>query len=314
MEEDLIRLFILCFTIVALLVGGALSCEKKSGSFWVGALGLDEDRIILASQLATALTVSAYDLSGNFIARLADYQAEVNGPRGLAPFDSFHFILSLEGDDRLDMVYMGGGRSTYIQGSLFTGTIGKIVRHPTTLDYFVIENTNMIERFQITGDRIPVTGNPFVNGALAPCAAPASLRTLVINNSGQLLAFQSGAATGFNYTIGPTVASACAAVAAQATNVNDVINHSDGNMYWAGTNNQIYRASQTMTGSTSIFNSAATIAAPTAIAELPNGNLIIASDTTDSVEVITTSGTYVGSFAKDVNTQQVHSILVVEGQ
>ena len=314
MEEDLIRLFITIFTATALLLGGALSCEKKSGSFWVGALGLDEPRIVFASQLATSLVVSSYDLSGNFLGIIADYQGEANGPRGLALFDTLYFVISLEGDDRLDLGYLGGGRSNYIQSSFLTGTIGKIVKHPTTGDYFVIENTNMIERFEATGARVPVTGNPFVNGALAPCAAPATLRSLVINNSGQLLAVQSGAATGFNYTIGPTVASACTAIAALPTNVNDVINHPDGNMYFVGTNSQVYRASQTLTGSTSIFNSVASINTPTALAALPDGNLIIASDLTDSVEIITKTGVYVGTFAKSVNTQQIHSILVVPGQ
>ncbi|NJL23714.1 MAG: hypothetical protein HC902_00035 [Calothrix sp. SM1_5_4] len=125
----------------------------------------------------------------------------------------------------------------------------------------MIESGSSIERFSLAGGRIPVTGASFVAGALAPCAAPASLRSLVFNNNGNLLAVQSGATGGFSYTVGPTTASACTAIAALPANANDVINHSDGNMYWVGTNSQVYRASQTLTGSTSIFNNAATIRA-----------------------------------------------------
>lgn len=299
---------------VVVAVSLIIACEKRAGEFFVASLGLEKDRIIIASQTAAVLTVSAYDLDGKLINILADYQAEVNGPRGLALYDSLHILLSLEGADRVDLVNLAGGRSVFTQSSFLTGTIGKIIPNPARTNYFVIESTNSIERFEYNGDRIPVTGNSFVQGTLAPCAAPGSFRSLVFNNSGDLLVVQSASTAAFKYTVGPTTATACAATTALPGNANDIINHSDGNMYIASTNNQIYRASQTLTGAVSIFNNAATIALPTALAELPNGDLIIASDTTDSLEVISTSGTYRGTLVKDANTAQVHSILVVPGQ
>jgi hypothetical protein len=306
--------FIFSIFLIFVLFATSLGCEKKEGTFFVGALGLDSDRIILASQSATVLTVTSYDLNGNLLATLADYYAETNGPRGLAIFDSLHFLLSLEGTDRVDLVHMGGGGYLpYLTSSFLTGTIGKLMRHPTTNDLFIIEAGTAIERFDLSGTRIPQTGNAFIQGALAPCAAPATARAMVVNNSGELLVIQSGSTAAFRLTIGPTVASACT-VATLTNAANDLVNHSDGNIYYAGTNSTIYRASQTLTGSAVVFNNAATIALPTAMAELPNGNLIIASDTTDSIEVITTSGTYVGSLIKNIHTQQVHSILVVRGQ
>jgi hypothetical protein len=309
MAKDLFKTLLITVGVVA----GLLACEKKKGAFFAGALGLYEDRVIIASQLATALTVASYDMDGNLVAILADYYGENNGPRGLALFDSMNLLLSLEGNDRIDVVYLGGGTGPYIASSFLTGTIGKLVRHPTSENIFVVENTNSIERFELGGQRIPQTGNAFVSGAIAPCAAPASLRAMLVNTNGELLAVQSGATGAFRYTIGPTVASACATATA-SSNVNDIISHSNGNLYYVGTNSQVYRASQTLTGSTSIFNSVATIGTPTALAELPNGDLIIASDATDSLEVISTSGVYRGSFAKDTNTQQVHSIFVMRGQ
>jgi len=306
---------ILSFISIVICAGVfGVACQKTKGEFFAAALGLDKDRVLVASQLATTLNVTSYDLEGNFLSILADYQAEVNGPRGLVLFDELHALLSLEGDDRLDLVNLGGGYSNFLQGSLLAGTIGKITKNQAGTEVYIIEAANSIERYSLTGERIPVTGSAFVSGALAPCAAPASLRAIVFNNAGQLIALQSGTTTGFIYTVGSTTASACSTIAALPTNVNDVINHSDGNMYWVGTNNQVYRASQTMTGSTSIFNNVATINVPTAIAELPNGDLLIASDTTDSLEVISTTGVYRGTFHKGTNTQQVHSLLVVPGQ
>lgn len=313
MEDEVLNR-LLAFTITLTTLIAIIACEKKAAEFYVASLGLDQDRVIVASQIATVLTVSAYDLAGNLLGVLADYQAEVNGPRGLALYDALHVVLSLEGADRLDLVSLSGGRATYIQNSFLTGTIGKVIANPTRTNYFVIEAGTALERFEFNGDRIPVTGNAFVQGAIAPCAAPASLRAIAFNNSGDLIAVQSGATAAFRYTVGPTTASACATIAALPSAANDLINHSDGNMYFAGTNSQIYRASQTLTGSTSIFNNAATIALPTAMAELPSGDLIIASDTTDSIEVISTSGVYRGTFAKNVNTQQIHSLIVVPGQ
>jgi hypothetical protein len=289
------------------------ACSKKEGAFFFGALGLAEDRIVLATQTATALAVTSYDMDGNLVAVLADYMAEVNGPRGLAIFDSLNVMVSLEGTDRVDLLYLGGRRTTFLSSSFLTGTIGKMLRHPNTSDLFVIESTTTIERFDITGTRIPQTGNPFVNGALAPCGAPATPRAMVVNSNGELMVIQSGVTGAFRYTIGPTIASACA-TATLSNAANDLLSHSDGNIYYAGTNGQIYRASQTLTGSTSIFNNTSVINTPTAMAELPNGDLMVASDTHDSIEVISTSGVYRGSFLKNVYTQQVHSILVVPGQ
>lgn len=311
--EMIIKLSCCAIAIFAVLVG-LLACQKKSGTFYAAALGLEKDLVIVSSQLPTVLSVAAFNLDGSFRGILADYQTENNGPRGLALFDLFHLVVSLDGDDRLDLIYLGGGRSSFIQSSFLSGAIGKLIRNPADANYFVIESNTMIERFSSSGDRIPVTGNPFVNGALAPCAAPGSLRSLVINNNGDLIAVQSGTTTAFRYTIGPTTASACVSIPGLPGNATDIINHSDGSLYWVSTNNQVYRASQTLTGSTSIFNSPATISTPTALAELPNGDLIIASDGTDSLQVISTDGTYRGAFHKGVNTQQINSILVVRGQ
>jgi len=307
-------LLLIKYFFLSLLCFVTLSCGKKSGTFFAGALGLGADRVIITSQLATVLTVSMYDMEGNFLATLADYQTENNGPRGLAVYDATNVLVSLDGDDRVDKVSLGGGYSAFIQSSLLTGTIGKIIKNPNTGDYFLIESNTMIERFSGDGQRLPAAGLSFVSGAFAPCAAPGSLRALVVNNSGDLIATQLSSAVSFRYTIGLARASACTAIAVLPTTTSDIINHSDGNLYWIGNNNQVYRATQDLTGSTSISNNVSIIAAPTAMAELPNGDLLIASNTTDSLEVIGTDGTYRGSFHKGVHTQQVHSIVVVRGQ
>jgi hypothetical protein len=291
-----------------------IACAKKEGAFFAGALGLYQDRVIITSETATAVTVTSYDLDGNLIAVLADYFAENNGPRGLALLDSLHVLLSLDGDDRIDAVYLGGGRSPFISMSALTGTIGKMVRHPSTGDLFVVESNTAIERFNSSGQRLPQTGNSFVQGAAFGCT-PASFRALTINSSGQLVAVQSGTTNSFRYTIGPTNATGCSAQALSA-NTNDIINHSNGFMYYVTTTSNVYRASQTLTGSVSIFNNTGAINTPTALAELPNGDLIIASGATDTLEVISSGSpaVYRGSFAKNIHTALVRSILVVPGQ
>ncbi len=84
-------------TALAGLMLVATACAKKQGTFFVAALGLNQDRIIISSQTATVLTVTSYDLDGNLLATLADSYAATNGPRGLALFDAFNFLVSLEG-------------------------------------------------------------------------------------------------------------------------------------------------------------------------------------------------------------------------
>lgn len=301
----------------ALLTISALAtlpgCGGEVGEFYAAALGLNQPRVIIASQLATNLGVYSYTVDGVYQGRLVDYFSETGAPRGIALINPFTIAISLDSTDEVDAITLAGSRSKFISNNLLTGTLGKLISDSSRSNYYIVE-TNGIERFTSAGVRIPATGGAYISGgAQAPCAALASLRALVLNNSGNLIAVQSGTTAANRYTLAAASASACATVALP-TNANDVINHSDGNLYFVGTNSQVYRMSQTMTGITSIFNNTTVISTPTALVELPNGNLLVASDATDALEIITTAGTYVRTFAKDTNTQQLHSLFVVRGQ
>jgi streptogramin lyase len=96
--------------------------------------------------------------------------------------------------------------------------------------------------------------------------------------------------------------------------------HPDGNVYFGGqTNHVIYSlpadfdgvvAAQTVfPANTAVINN------PAAIAVLPNGNLIVASDATDSIAQITRAGDVVNAnFIKDAFTSTITAILVIPPQ
>ncbi len=289
-------------------------CSGEVGEFYAAALGLNRDRVFVVSQIAQNLGVHMYTTGGTYLGRLVDYYSDTNAPRGIAYYDPFSVAISLDATDEIQFLNLdGSARRPPLSNNLLTGTIGKMIYDRSRDGYFIVE-TNGIEFFSRAGVRVPASGNSIVPGtAQAPCAALASLRALVLNNSGALITVQSAATASNRYTLGPVSATACAVVTLP-TNANDIINHSDGNMYFVGTNNQVYRTTQVLGSITSIFNNVATISTPTALAEMPDGNLIVASDATDSIELISTGGTYRSTFARDSNTQLVHSLFILRGQ
>jgi DNA-binding beta-propeller fold protein YncE len=90
----------------------------------------------------------------------------------------------------------------------------------------------------------------------------------------------------------------------------------DGNLYVVTqTNDAIYRVSENGTGATLLYAYGVTTVNPTAIASLPNGNLLVANSGNDSIDLFTPSGTLIqASFIRNTFTTDVSDILVVEGQ
>jgi glucose/arabinose dehydrogenase len=96
-----------------------------------------------------------------------------------------------------------------------------------------------------------------------------------------------------------------------------VLAHSDGFLYVATQgDDRIYRFAGNGVGAgTVIFNNTGIISDPTALLEMPDGTILVASDATNSLVRITTAGALVGmtSFASDIFTNRVSDMIILPG-
>jgi hypothetical protein len=101
-------------------------------------------------------------------------------------------------------------------------------------------------------------------------------------------------------------------------NPYDVVLHSDSHLYVVTQNDdRVYQADSDGSNATVIWDTDLTIIRdPTAIVELPNGNLLVASSFTDSIEQIQTDGTRVGTspFIMDSFSVNVQDMIIVYGE
>lgn len=309
-------------SVLILLTSLLLSCAPQGEGINYLAAGLNETRIYIVNAQTTAptsYTVTVYDDKGNFKGLLADY-TRIGAPiRGITFLDPSHFLISLENIDRIDKLSVFGTTSIFGIDAQFNGTIFDLER-ASDGNVYVIEG-NTIEKFDANGVRYGITATPYINTTIGTCVLNIP-RQLAFNSAGQLLVTNTGNDRINIYNVNGATAGTCASfnTAGGAVDPIGILAHSDGNFYVGNSlaaNSQIVRYDPTVTGApTVIFNTNATIiSTPTALAELPDGTILVASDGTDAVVRIDTSGNVLNNpFIKSTYTGSIVDILVVPGQ
>lgn len=313
---------ILLFSALSVLVFIS-SCGFDGESINYLAAGLNETRIYVVNSQTTAptsYTVSVYDESGNFLNNIADY-TQVGAPiRGITAIDPLNFLISLENIDRIDNLSFLGERSIFGVDAQFNGTV-----FDTEIDangnVFVIEG-NFIERFNSAGVRTGATATPYLTTTIGACVLNVPRQMTFNPVNGRLLVTNTGNDRINVYDVSAPTAATCVSSnnSGGAFDPVGVIAHSDGNFYVGHNllaNSQIVRYPATLVGvPTTIFaTNAAVISTPTALAELPDGTILVASDGTDTIVRINTSGTVLNDpFIRNPYTGSVTDILVVPGQ
>ena len=290
------------------------------------AAGFNETRIYVVNSQVTAptsYTVSVYNESGELIAILADYTKIGSPIRGIAAIDPFNFIISLENIDRIDNLSPLGATSTFAVNSLFNGTIYDVERSDAG-DTYVIE-TNTIEKFETVNGiatRVGITATPYINTTLTTCVLNTP-RQMVFNAANNTLLVTNTGNDRINvYDVSGAASATCSSFnnSAGAVDPLPILAHSDGNFYVGNNllaNSQIVRYDPTVVGvPTTVFATNATvIASPTALAELPDESILVASDGTDAIVRISKDGVILDNpFIKNPYTGSVTDILVVPGQ
>lgn len=317
---NLLRGFTITMILVATVQGTVSGCSADSDGFYFGALGLNEGRILVVnSQAAPAqYTVTMYSLTGEFLGVVADTSKDNVIIRGLANYNGLKLMMAQDTPDQLSLLDLFSGEITnfgvnvQLNGNIFDVAAGGN-------DRFYVTEGNTIEMFE-GSQRIPVSGaTPYVNTTLATCVLNVP-QGLSMTTNGRLVAVSNGNDRVNVYTVtGASTAACFTGYAGFAGTVNplDAVGHSNGNIYITGNGSDIIYSSPDTNPlvPTQIFLNTGIIDNPTAIAEMPNGNLIVASDVTDSIVEITTTGAVVKTaLIKDGFTSNVIDILVIPPQ
>jgi hypothetical protein len=306
-------------SIIVVYIAGVvtLACSTPTGEFFYGSLGLGEQRLLVATANPGAYTVLLYDLDGQLIDVVADYTQTTDIPRGIAPFDAFSFAVLLDGADRIARASLTGEVVPDIFSEAnFTGTLFQMTHDDLTDRYFAIE-TNTIEAVsRPTQEKIQ---NPYIAATVGTCVlnGPRGMwakngRLIVTSITNDRLNFYdvtgaTSVCTSFNNAMG-------------AVDPYAVLEHSqDGLIYYVSqTDDRVYSLPSNGVGASTIVwaTNLPVINNPTAILELPDGTLLVASDGTNSIERITTAGVHVNgtSFIRDAFTGLVSQMMLIGGE
>ncbi len=307
-----LSLFITFYAIAALLIS---ACAKTGQSYFYGALGVGETRIILNSSSGLFQNTTIYSGEGKFLGVLADYITTGGTPRGLAYLSPICFLSAIEGTDQIDKHCLDQSTPTvWGRSSLITSINGlQVLPNGKVL----VTDGNTIEMYSTEGIRIPPTGaTPYINTTVGGCVLSGPVR-MTLNSNDQLVVTNPTNERVNIYDLTTTSPTCVTSVTLPSNDPQAVLAHSDGNLYIStilNTNETIWKTDALGGSPVAIFqNETALMVDAYAIAELPNGNLLISSVGTDSLIEIDTDGNFIKIFAKDSHTADVQDILILSG-
>lgn len=249
--------------------------------------------LIITGSTANHVVVAKYDLESATLVGtyLTDFRSEGDTPRGMAGFDDQSFLVTGEGSDSIYKIGLDGTKSIFHVSSNLTGNLYDITAGPFGL-FYIIE-TNNIEVLDTAGARASSSVIATTTGA---CTLNTP-RMLDVTANNELLVVNTGG-TGplLFYNVSTTTPTCIRSVAIGNTPVG-LLAHSNGKIYiGTQTNDRIVQLDSDGTNMTTIWDTNTSIISdPSVIKELPNGDLLVASSATSTIEQITTSGVRVGS-------------------
>ncbi len=290
-----------------------LSCTGQSTEI-LGVSSTTEDTesyIVTASWNGNSKAITFYDIDGNYL-RHRSFRAENWTPRGLAMMDSETIIASGEGNDAIYTLDFSLNDELFFGASTLSGNIMRLAYDQTTQLLYVLES-NVIEVINSEGIRDTAR---YINTNTGSCTL-SNPADILINADGNLVVSNIGGSDNILvYDISTTPAT-CLSSVAFGQNPYAMLAHSDGYLYVATqTDDQIYRADPDGSNATVIWSTDTSIINnPQALAELPNGNILVSGAANDVIEEITTEGDRVGTtpFIEDALSNNIGYIMVIEG-
>ncbi|NJM10322.1 MAG: hypothetical protein HC883_05545 [Bdellovibrionaceae bacterium] len=264
----MISKWLISFALLYISAVALIACSNPAGDFFYGALGLGEQKILVATNNAGAPTIVMYDMNGEFVRVVADYASVNDIPKGIAPFDAFNITVLLDGVDRLSRLPIFGGTSTDFTNTNLTGTLFHLAYDSKAGIYYAAEG-NTIEAFTAEGVR---SGNPYINTPLGSCALNV-VRGLAVTSDQRLFVVGTGNDDLNVYDVSTSTA-ACLTANTTFGNIDPVavIVHSNGLVYVATQgDDRVYSFANDGSGAGTVVwdTDLLTISNPTALLELP---------------------------------------------
>ena len=290
-----------------------LSCGKEQGDVLsIGSETPVEETatpyLVIAGQDGNHRGVAFYNLDGTFV-RSTNFRSEAATPRGLFANSDTSVLLSLDTTDSIYQVDLDGTKTLFHGSAQFSGAIYGIVTSAAGNTYVV--ESNRIEVFDSTGIRL---ASHFINTTTGACTL-SNPRGMTLNANGEMVVVNQGGADNIlTYDISTSTAS-CVSSIALGNNPYGILLHSDGFMYITTQgDDRVYRTDPDGSNPVVVWDTDTSIINnPTGIVELANGDLLIASSATDTIERITTSGDRVGSspFIIDTHSLNISEMAVI---
>ncbi len=265
--------------------------------------------IVTAGGTANHYAVAIYDIEGHFLYQINRYRqpASLGIPRGLLQLDNNNLIIALDNTDRLEsFLFDDFSFSSFFSGGTLSGNIYGLAKDNSN-NILVIES-NAIEKFSSEGAQV----TPLYIGTTVGGCTLNGPRLMTVNSDDILFVSSYTNHRILRYDISSSTPS-CLSSTATANNPYGVLLHSNSDFYYTTFgDDQIYRANPDGSNAVSIFTTNLTILNnPTAMLELPDGTIIIASSNTHTVERFDEDGNHLGTFIRDAQSMNIQDMTIM---
>ena len=295
-----------------------VACSKKEGEFLtLPAAGEDiayETRhyVVIASGDTNHYGVAWYNDTGELVSLLKNFRspAGLGMPRGLIQFGNDNLLIALDNTDRIENLNLLDLTTTpFFSGGTLAGNIYDI--ETDSNNKILVIESNVIERFDSTATQ---TTPVYINTNLGSCSLNGP-RQLVISNTDQLLTTSYSNHRIQHYDISAATPN-CLTSTIVANNPYGLLLHSNGSLYYnTWSDDQIWRANADGTNGVVVFATNTTLLNnPTAMVELPDGTLLVASSGTDTVEQFDEDGNLLGTFIRDTQSINITDMAIITRQ
>lgn len=286
------------------------SCDKKEGSF-LTELAF-ENMIIITSGNGSNRSITAYDLNGNLLKVLGNFRLTGGVPRGSVYIGNQNFLIAQDNPDKIDNLNFSGELTTFHGSNYYSGAIYDLVKDSRG-NIYSTESSN-IEKISPEGIRLPFpTGNAFIQGTIGACAI-SNAREMFMTEDDILIVASLSNGRIITYDVSGD-APVCISSVAVGTQPYGVLLHSNGSLYYTRqTTDEIYRANPDGSGGVVVWNTnTAIINNPTAMAEMPDGSILVSSSSLHTIERLDEDGNRIGilPFISDGQTLTPADIIVL---
>lgn len=272
-----------------------IACSDKEGSFLQPptAASAEVSYLITASGDSNTRSVVVYQADGALYSLVKNFRTDLGTPRGLGAITPTEILVSLDNTDRVHRLGWAGDSVGTDEIFTTSGLGGAIYdMEADSLGNVYVLESNRIERYDSTGAQV---GNPYISATLGSCSLN-SPRGMHLTSNNQLIVTDYNNDVILIYDVS-TLTASCVSSNGTVLNPYGIILHSDGFLYFTNfSDDQVWRANGDGSGGAVLTTATTTqLNNPSAIVELPNGNLAVASSATDAVWEIDTSGNFVSS-------------------